>query len=573
MFITWAFYKFRKPILINEIHNPKGGLVLKIVIVGGVAAGASAATKARRINEDAEIIIFEKGQYVSFANCGLPYYVGGDILKKDNLLLVTPQIFKQRFNIDVRVDHEVIDIDPHDKKVTVKSGKETFTETYDKLILATGCRPVQLSIPGINLHNVFTVFTVNDAENISAALCEGIDSAVIVGGGFIGLETAEALLKKGIKTTLVEKLEQLIPNFDPEFSVPLERHFKDIGLELKLGVALKTILGQERVEAIELDDGSIIKAQMVIMSIGAVPQLELAKKAGVAIGQAGGVLVDATMQTSVNSIFAAGDIVESMHLVSREKVRIPLAGSANKQGRIAGANAVGSKMLFKGVLGTAIIKVGELTVARTGLNEREAKELGMKYYVSYVPSYSNACYYPGAKIIQLKIVFEQFTGKLLGAQAIGSLGVDKRIDVLSTAIYAGLTVFDLENLDLAYAPPYNSAKDASIMAGMTAANILRGEVRHVTPSQMWELKKNPDYIIVDVRTPNEYSRGAVDGAINLPVDDLRQRYRELDKSKKIILYCAAGYRSYNAYRFLIQKGYNVYNLSGGYKGIMMYVWD
>ncbi|MDN5313185.1 MAG: hypothetical protein PWQ68_2158 [Thermoanaerobacteraceae bacterium] len=541
---------------------------MKIIVVGGVAAGASASVKARRVNEDAEIIIFEKGSYVSFANCGLPYYVGGAINKKNNLLLVTPKLFKDRFNIDVRLNHEVVDIDVKAKTVTVKNNDKVFTEGYDKLILATGGTPIKPSIPGMDLIGVYTVFTLDDVEEIKKNLGQ-TKTAVIVGGGFIGLETAEALLQRGIDTTLVEKLPQLIPNFDQEFSLPVERHLKEKGLNILLEKSVTSIKGSKIVEGVELSDGSILKTDMVIMAIGVKPQLELAKKAGLAIGPAGGVIVDASMQTSIADIYAAGDIVESLHLVSGKKVRIPLAGSANKQGRVAGANAGGGKLFFKGVLGTAIIKVCDLTIARTGLNEKEANQLEKNYFVCYSPTLHHAGYYPGAKWMICKLVVEQFTGKILGAQLVGWEGVDKRIDVLSTAIYGGLSVFDLEQLDLAYAPPYSSTKDPVIMAGMIASNIIRREGRVVTPEQLSEMKKKEDIIIVDCRTKEEYEKGHIEGAILLPVDELRKRYTELDKNKKIVIYCKVGYRANVAYRFLVQRGFEVYNLTGGYYGYTM----
>lgn len=544
---------------------------MKIVIVGGVAAGASAATKARRVNEEAEIIILEKGSYVSFANCGLPYYVGGTIPKRQDLLLVTPQLFKKRFNIDVRTQHEVVDINTRDKKVIIKHHDTIFSEDYDKLILAVGNAPVVPSIPGRELPQVYQVFTVDDVDAITRELTAGAKSAVIMGGGFIGLETAEAFLGKGIKTSLIVKQAQLMAKYDPEFSLPLECHLQDMGLNIYFEKLVQSIEGDQKVEGVILADGTKIQADMVILAIGSRPRLELAQKAGLKIGDAGGVVVDATMLTSDPHIYAAGDMVESVHLVSGKKVNIPLAGSANKQGRIAGANAAGGKLLFKGVLGTSIIKVGELTLARTGLTEREAAALGMNYYVSYNPGNSNATYYPGALPIILKLVIEEHTGKILGAQGVGQKGVDKRIDVLSTAIYANMSVLDLEHLDLAYAPPYGSARDPVIMAGMVASNILRGEVRHITSAQLKAIKDGEDVQIVDVRSRSEHRASAIDGAIPLPVDELRQRYQELDPYKKTILYCAVGYRSYIAYRFLQQKGYNVFNLSGGYCGYEMKV--
>lgn len=541
---------------------------MKIIIVGGVAAGASAATKARRVNEDAEIIVFEKGPYVSFANCGLPYYVSGDIQQKKDLLLVTAQMFKDRFNIDVRLNHEVVDIDPVAKTVKVKDFKGIFTETYDKLILAMGGTPIKPPLPGIDLPGVYTVFTVDDVESIKEKLGE-TKAAVVVGGGFIGIETCEALIKRGLDTTLVEKMPQLVPNFDRELSLPVEKHLREKGLKIMLGSSVTAINGSAKVEAVQLSDGACLKTDMVIVAIGVKPQLELAKKAGVDLGACGGIVVDASMQTGKPDIYAAGDIVESLNLVSGKKVRIPLAGSASKQGRIAGANAAGGKMLFKGVLGTAVIKAGDITIARTGLSEREALQLQKNYFVCYSPSLHHAGYYPGAKWMILKLVVEEFTGKILGAQAVGWEGVDKRIDVLSTAIYSGLTVFDLENLDLAYAPPYGSARDPIIMSGMIAGNIIRGEGRVVTPRQLDEMRKEEDITIVDCRKKEEYELGHVDDAVLIPVDELRKRYQELDKSKKIVLYCKVGYRANVAFRFLIQKGFDVYNLTGGYYGYTM----
>lgn len=542
---------------------------MKIVIVGGVAAGASAATKARRNNEEAEIIVLEKGSYVSFANCGLPYYVGGTIPKREHLLLVTPALFKKRFNIDVRVEHEVIDINPTDKKVIIKHQDTIITEDYDKLILAVGNAPVLPPVPGRDLPQVYQVFTVNDVDAITGVLASGAKSAVIMGGGFIGLETAEALLGKGIKTSLIVKQNQLMAKYDPEFSLPLELHLQEMGLEIYFESKVQKIEGEERVEGVLLEDGTRIEADLVIMAVGSRPRLELARKAGLMIGEAGGVAVDASMLTSDPHIYAAGDMVESVHLVSGKKAAIPLAGSANKQGRIAGANAVGGRMLFKGVLGTAIIKVGELTLAKTGLTEREAASLGLKYYVSYNPANSNATYYPGSTPLILKLVIEEDTGRILGAQCVGQKGVDKRIDVISTAIYANLNIQDLEHLDLAYAPPYGSARDPVIMAGMVASNILRGEVRHITPGQLKSLKDTEDIQLVDVRTRSEHRACAIEGAVLLPLDELRQRYQELDLGKKTVVYCAVGYRSYIAYRFLRQKGYNVFNLSGGYSAYAM----
>jgi len=541
---------------------------MKIVIIGGNAAGASAAAKARRVNENARIAILERRSYVSFANCGLPYYIGGHIKEKDALLLVKPELFKNRFNIDVRLNHEVIDVDPKAKAVRVKYQEKVLTESYDKLIIATGGTPIKPAIPGIELDGVTTVFTISDVEYMQKKLSE-TKAAVIVGGGFIGLEMAETMLRRGIKTTLVEMLPQLIPNYDPEFSLPVERHLREKGLEIILNRSVAAINGKDKVEEVKLSDGSSLEADMVVMSIGVRPRIELAKKAGIAIGTSGGVIVDACMKTNIDDIYAAGDIVESIHLVSGNKVRIPLAGSANKQGRVAGANAAGGKLLFEGVMGTSIIKICDLTVAKTGLTEKEADQLKKNYFVCYSPTLHHAGYYPEAKWMICKLVVEEFTGRILGAQIVGWEGVDKRIDVLSTAIHANLTVFDLEQLDLAYAPPYGSARDPIIMAGMIASNIIRGESKVITPQQLDEMRQDEDIMLLDCRRKEEYEQGRIDGAILIPVDELRDRFHELDRNKKIVVYCRVGYRANVAYRFLLQKGFDVYNLTGGISGYNM----
>ncbi|MDX9872397.1 MAG: FAD-dependent oxidoreductase [Clostridia bacterium] len=544
---------------------------MKIVIVGGVAAGASAATKARRVNEEAEIVVLEKGPYVSFANCGLPYYVGGDIPRKENLLLVTPRLFKQRFNIDIRINHEAVAVDPARKMVTVQTEGGEIQESYDKLILATGSKPALPEITGLELPGVHSILTVPDVERITENLSAGVSSVIVLGGGFIGVESAEAFLNKGVKTTLVHRSPALMKTYDPEFSLPLEAELFRLGLNLVLGKKPRRIVGKEKVEGLELEDGTVIPADMIISAVGVKPRTELAVSAGLEIGKTGGIVVDEMMRTSVPDIYAAGDIVESVHLVSGKRCVIPLAGPANKQGRIAGANAVGGTMKFKGVLGTSIIKAGEITLARTGLREAEARELGLAYHASFTSSFSHATYYPGARQMIIKIIFEKETGRILGAQGVGYAGVDKRIDILATAIYAGLTVYDLEHLDLAYAPPYSSAKDPSIMAGMVGANILRGEFKHVTPQDLPELQKKEDILLLDVRSKGEYEQGAIAGALSISVDQLRQRYQELDTKKKIVVYCKVGYRAYIAARFLMQKGFDVYNLSGGYDVFTMKV--
>ncbi|MFZ7102662.1 MAG: FAD-dependent oxidoreductase [Peptococcaceae bacterium] len=546
----------------------------KIVIIGGVAAGASAAAKARRDDEEAEIVVFEKGAYVSFANCGLPYYIGRDIKERDELFLMTPEFFYQRYRVQVKINHEVVKIHRQERYIEVKdlASQEVFTENYDKLVIATGGSPVKPPIPGINLENIFTLFTVPDVDAIEKALEQGkVARVAIVGGGYIGLEAAEAFLKRDKEVTLIEKTEQLLPYLDEEMAVPLALHLENMGAKVILGNGVKEFTGSKNVTGIVLEDGAVIEADLVIVAIGARPQLDLAKDAGIQLGSGGGVKVDAALRTNDPHIYAGGDIIETMHLVTRKMTRIPLAGPANKQGRIIGANVVGGKKYFKGVLGTSIVKAGELTAAKTGIGEKEAQEHGFSYFVSYTPALDHAGYYPGARHMLIKLVIEEHSGRILGAQIIGWQGVDKRIDVLATAIYADLTVEDLENLDLAYAPPYSSAKDPVIIAGFVAANILRGEIELTSPEIIKKAVNKiiqDDWQIVDVRTAEEYQEeGHVPGAVLIPIDELRERYQELDAGRKTALYCKVGYRSYLGYKILKERGFKeVYNISGGYMG-------
>jgi NADPH-dependent 2,4-dienoyl-CoA reductase/sulfur reductase-like enzyme/rhodanese-related sulfurtransferase len=546
----------------------------KIIIIGGVAAGASAAAKARRDDEQAEIVIYEKGPYVSFANCGLPYYIGRDIKERDQLFLMTPEFFYERYKVLVKVKHEVIKINRKEKTVEIKNlaTGDTFQDSYDKLVVATGGTPIKPAIPGITLENIFTLFTVSDVDAIEKALTQNdVEKVVIVGGGYIGLEAAEAFLKRGKQVTIIEKTNQLLPYLDEEMAIPLALHLENLGATVILGNGVKEFSGNTKVIGVVLESGEIVNTDLVIMAIGARPQLELVKNAGLKVGQAGGVVVDATLKSSDPDIYVGGDVIETVHLVTGKKVRIPLAGPANKQGRIIGANVVGGHKYFKGVLGTSIVKVGELTAAKTGIGEREAKEQGFAYFVSYTPSLDHAGYYPGARHLLTKLIVEEHSGRILGAQIVGWQGVDKRIDVLATAIYAKMTVEDLENLDLAYAPPYSSAKDPVIIAGFVAANILRGEINLVTPETIKKAINKvieDDWQIVDVRTPKEYDEeGFIPGAILIPIDELRMRYKELDPDKKTALYCKVGYRSYLGTKILKDLGFKeVYNISGGYMG-------
>ena len=568
----------------------------RIVIIGGVAAGASAATRARRVDEEVEIVILEKGDYVSWANCGLPYYLGGDIRRRSNLLLVSPELFWDRFRVDVRTNSEAVEIDRGGKRVRVlqSPGEADLRESegpgaqareageywisYDKLIIATGGAPITPPLPGIDRDGVFTLTTIPDAdaayeylglnERKPSARRPGLERAVVVGGGFIGIETAEALHNRGYKVTLVELANQVLPPFDPEMAGIISEHLKEVGIGVILGDGVAAFRGEgERgpVRAIDLQSGKTIPADVVIQAIGVAPRIGLARAAGLEIGEAGGVVVNARMQTSDPEIYAAGDIVESLDLVTGKRVRMPLAGPANKQGRAAGTNAAGGDLEFRGVLGTSIVKACQLTGGRTGLSEKDAAASGIDCFVSYTHNADHAGYYPGAENIAIKAVVERDTGRLLGIQAVGKRGVDKRIDVAATAIQAGMTVEDLEHLDLAYAPPFGAAKDPIIIAGMTAANIKRGAVAHITPQ---ELASGNNFQVLDVRTEREYRAGHIKGAVNVPLHDLRDRIddiRRLVGDGEIVVNCRVGYRSYHACRILKHHGLRPLNLSGGYR--------
>lgn len=542
---------------------------MRIVIVGGVAGGASAAARARRLSEAAQIVLFERGPDVSFANCGLPYYIGGAIAERGNLLVQTPHGLHKRFNIDVRVNTEVTAIDRAGHTVTarnVKSGEE-YQERYDKLILSPGAEAVRPALPGIESARVMTLRNMADMDRIKCAV-EGLAGqagarAVVIGGGYIGLEMAEALRERQVAVTLVEMLPQVMGPADAEMAAPLHDTLVQHGVDLRLGTA---VVGFEETSAgvrVKLSDGVEVEAGLVVLAIGVKPDVKLAREAGLAIGAQGGIVVDEHMRTSDPDIFAVGDAVEFPDLVSGEPVVIPLAGPANRQGRIAADNALGRNSVYKRTQGTAICKVFDMTIAMTGLNEKQLRKLGRPYeYVTVHPN-QHAGYYPGARPLTLKVLFDPRDGKLLGAQGVGAEGVDKRIDVLATALRAGLTVFDLEELELCYAPPYGSAKDPVNMAGFVAANALRGDVQicHVTDVQA----VRADQMVLDVRTPAECALGMIPGAVNIPVDELRARLAELPRDKEIIAYCQVGLRGYLACRILAQHGFRCKNLTGGYK--------
>ena len=549
----------------------------RILVVGGVAGGAGAAVKARRTSEDAEIVIFERTPYVSWANCGLPYYIGGVIQRREELFIVSPGRLASRFNIDVRTRHEVTAIDRSRKTISVRNldTGDTRNERYDALILATGSAPARPPIPGLDSPGVFTLVSVEDADRLQSFLEERKPAnAAVIGGGFIGLETVEALLERGIAVTLVEMMDHLLPPVDREMAEPLAIHLRDKGVRVLLGEKVAGITENRTTRKLDLKlaSGNMVACDFVISAVGVAPRLDLARQAGLSIGQAGGVVVNDRMQTSDPDIYAAGDICETRHIVTGKPVRVPLAGPANKQARVAGANAAGGNMRYAGSLGTMIVKVCDLTIAKTGLSEREASGEGIPHYVSYTHSQHHAGYYPGASMMTIKLVVDRFTGRVLGAQIVGGAGVDKRIDVIATAIHARMTVEDLEDLDLAYAPPYSSAKDPVNIAGFVAANIHRGEVDAIEPDELEALLKREEIQLVDVRTPAERNKtGEVPGARLMPIDQLRELAGELDPHKKTVVYCAVGYRSYLAYKILKQRGFDdVSHLAGGFDAGKMF---
>lgn len=544
---------------------------MKIVIVGGVAGGASAAARARRLSEDAEIVMFDRGPYISFANCGLPYHIGGEIQNREALLLQTPESFKRRFNVNVRLHSEVISLDGQVKQVTVKdlNTGDCYQESYDALILSPGAAPFVPPIPGIENPLTHTLRNIPDMDRILRILDQRQPRhATVVGGGFIGLEAAEALRHRGLEVTLLELSTQVMAPVDAEMATPLHQEIKDKGVDLRLGSALKSVEHIDQHLKLNLDTGATLNTDLMILAIGVRPETDLAKSAGIAVGERGGVKVDPQMRTSVTDIYAVGDAVEVQDFISGEAVLIPLAGPANRQGRNAASNILGQTLAYNRTQGTAVCRVFDLTVACTGLNEKALQRGQSSYEKLYVHALDHAGYFPGAEMISLKLLFEPATGKVLGAQAVGKAGVDKRIDVIAVAIRAGLTVYDLEELELCYAPPYGSAKDVVNLAGFVASNLLRGdsEICHIQDA----LDNRSGQQILDVRNPEELERiGAIDGALNIPLDELRQRMSELDKETEYLITCMVGLRAHVAYRLLTNSGFKAKNISGGFKTWLM----
>ncbi|MGL4606653.1 MAG: DsrE/DsrF/DrsH-like family protein [Eubacteriaceae bacterium] len=539
----------------------------KIVIVGGVAGGATAAARLRRLDEHAEIILLERGEYISFANCGLPYYVGGEITQKSALTLQTPESFHARFDVDVRVLNEVIAIDPLEKVVTIKNVKTdiVYAETYDKLVLSMGAEPIKPQISGSESKKVFTLRNIPDTYRIKEYIEEKKpESAVVVGGGFIGMEMAENLNTLGMKVTIVEMAEQVITPLDEDMVKDVERHIISQGVSLILENGLKSIEDKEEELLVTLNEGEI-KADLLIMAIGVKPESSLAKEAGLKTNPRGLIMVDDGMLTSDPHIYAVGDVVEVTDFVTQQKTGIPLAGPANKQGRIAADNICGLKSKYTGTQGSAILKVFDMTVATTGVNERAAKRLGLNYDTLFTYSGSHAGYYPGAVNMSIKTIFEKETGKILGAQIVGYDGVDKRCDVFATAIRFGATAFDLTRLELCYAPPYSSAKDPVNMAGFGIENLLTNKVKNFQWYEVNDLPRDGSVTLLDIRTKIEYENGHMDGFRNIPLDELRKRLYEVDKKKPVYVTCQVGLRGYVGARILTQNGFDVFNLNGGYR--------
>lgn len=536
----------------------------RVLIVGGVAGGASAATRLRRLDEHAEIIMFERGDYISFANCGLPYYIGGTIKKRDDLLVQTVEAMKSRFNIDARIRSEVINVDTDNKKVTVKSSsKGIYEQEYDCLILSPGAKAIRPDIPGINSKRIFTLRNIPDTDAIKEFIDKkAVDSAVVVGGGFIGVEMAENLKSKGLNVTVVEAASHVLAPFDSDMVVTIEKELVKKGVDLVLGDGVKAFTDTKNRINVILNSGKTLAADIVILSIGVIPDTEFLKDSGIKLGPRGHIIVNEKMQTNIESVYAVGDAVEVTDFVTGLKTAVPLAGPANKQGRIAADNISGLNSVYKGTQGTSIVKVFGLTAAVTGANEKALKRAEIDYKKIIIHPVSHASYYPGALPMTLKLIFGD-DGKILGAQCVGYKGVDKRIDVIASAIRFNGTVYDLAELELSYAPPYSSAKDPVNMAGFVAQNVLAGKSNMITWDEVSKLNKD-DYILLDVRTEEEFIRGHVNGAVNIPLDSLRERISELDKTKIIIAYCKVGIRGYIAERILEQKGFTVLNVTGGY---------
>jgi len=547
---------------------------MKILVVGGVAAGMSAAARARRLAEDAEIVVFEKDRYVSFANCGLPYHIGGAIQDRDQLLVVTSEDLRLRLNLDVRTEHEVLRIGREQKRVLVRdrsSGKE-FWESYDKLVLTPGARPLRPPIPGIDHPQIYTLRNIPDMDAIKAEVDAGAMSAVVIGGGYIGVEMAETLRQRGLRVSLVELEESIIPPLDHEMDRALIYHMESYGLEMHLGSAAAAFHDVSGRVEVELQNGTRIITDLVILAIGVLPESSLAREAGLELGVRGSIKVDEQMRTSDPDIYAAGDAVEVIDTVTGEPAVVALAGPANRQGRIVADHIFGKDCAYRSTQGTSVVKVFDMTAGGTGATEATLHRLGIDHRKIYVHPNGHAGYYPGTYPMHLKLLFTPDDGRILGAQVVGFDGVDKRIDVLATAIRAGMTTYDLEHLELSYAPPYGSAKDPVNMAGFVACNLLQGDLAQWYADDYPEVLENG--IVVDIRPPANFETWHIPGAVNIPLTEIRERIDELKEMtgrRPLYLYCRVGFTSYIALRVLVQSGFErVSSLSGGVQTFILY---
>ena len=541
---------------------------MKVVIIGGVAGGATAAARLRRLDETAEIVVFERSGYISYANCGLPYYIGGTIQDPAALTLQTPESFFSRFRVDMRVRHEATAIHPERKTVTVQNLEtgETFEEPYDQLILSPGAKPTQPRLPGVGLEQLFTLRTVEDTFRIKEYIqARHPRSAVLAGGGFIGLELAENLRELGLEVTIVQRPRQLMNPFDPDMAAFLHSEMRAHGVKLALGYTVEGFEEKDGGVDVLLKDQAPLHADMVVLAIGVTPDTALAKEAGLELGLKGSIVVNSRMETSVPGIYAVGDAVQVRHYVTGQDTLLSLAGPANKQGRIAADNICGGDSRYLGSQGSSVIKVFGMTAAVTGISESNARKAGLEVDTVVLSPMNHAGYYPGGKLMTMKLVFEKGTYRLLGAQIVGYEGVDKRIDVLATSIHAGLTAIQLKDLDLAYAPPYSSAKDPVNMAGFLVENLAKGVVKQFHLEEVADLPRDGSVTLLDVRTPAEYEGGHIGGFRNIPVDELREHLGEVEPGKPVYVICQSGLRSYIACRILAGYGYETYNFSGGFR--------
>lgn len=541
---------------------------MKVVVVGGVAGGASAVARLRRLSEDVEITMIEKTGYISYANCGLPYYLGDVITQKEKLTLQTPQGFSKRFNVDVLVNHEVLSIDRENKVIQVKNllNGETISKEYDKLILSPGAKAIKPNFTDVNDEKVKTLKTVEDTFEIYDYIKNNnVTNAVVIGGGFIGLEVCENFIHRNIDTSLVEMAGQILTNIDYDMIKPVHKYLADKGLKLNLNTAVKDIVNKGKTIDVILSSGDVINTDLVVLAIGVAPNNTLAKDCGLKLNDKGAIIVDDTMKTSDNDIYAVGDAVEIRHRILNKKMLISLAGPANKQGRLVAGSILGKNNEYKGAIGTSIIKLFDMAVGSTGINETVAKNNDIDYEKIVIYSMSHASYYPNAKDLCLKLLYDKNTHLILGGQVIGYDGVDKRLDVLATAINSKMKVYDLIDIDLSYAPPFGLAKDPINMLGYIADNIINGVVKQFHWHDIENLVNDDNNIMLDVRTSEEYSLGHIKNSVNIPLDELRENISTLDKTKKIYVNCHSGLRSYLACRILSNLGYDCYNLSGGFR--------